>query len=346
MRRLAALPMAVTAVLAVGTPAFAAWVLPTGTGTGTGNARSLNPATGATASASGNTVTITWTNGSNPAGTAYEVVRNSSSPATLSCTATPCTDSGAPDGTYSYSVWPKLQSWTGAGATTGNVTVAASAVKLALSASPSTLTAGTTTTVTITAQRPDNTTDTAFSGSRTVTWGGTAYVNGPTSGSPSAPATVTFSNGVATAAVTLVKAGSGSITAGVSGLTDGSTNVTVNAAAPKLTWSGASPPCDSGTASSTVGGAGFKSKVARATADDFGNSVPNTSAVTVTLTQVGQGTVSPTSLGMAAGENVTGSPGSGANAGVFAYTFSANGHTGTVTASAPGYQPVSCTATR
>lgn len=124
MRRLLSLPVALTALVAVGAPAWAAWVLPAGTGTGSAGARSLTAATNPAASAAGSTVTITWTNGSNPGGTTHTVVRNSSPAVTLSCTATPCTDSGVPNGTYTYTISPALQSWTGAGATTAPVTVA------------------------------------------------------------------------------------------------------------------------------------------------------------------------------------------------------------------------------
>jgi hypothetical protein len=128
MRRPLTVAVAVTASVAVAVPAaYAAWQA-AGTGGGSATARSLVAATfgaGDGASASGTTVTIKWASGANPAGTTHQVVRNSTPVQTLACTSSPCSDSGAPSGTYNYTITPKLNNWTGASVTTGNVTVAA-----------------------------------------------------------------------------------------------------------------------------------------------------------------------------------------------------------------------------
>jgi len=79
-----------------------------------------------------------------------------------------------------------------------------SALHFALS-TPSTLTAGTSFTETITAQDLDNNAATSYSGSQTLIWSGPS--KSPSGASPKYPANpVTFSNGVAQVAVTLVDA--------------------------------------------------------------------------------------------------------------------------------------------
>lgn len=145
IRRKIAVVAAVTAVTTVltGGVAAAVWSV-LGTGSGGAQARSLIAATfapGQGASALGDNVTITWTNGANPTGTTYQVVRNSTPASTLSCTASPCNDNGAPTGTYTYTVRPKLQGWSGPSATTGNVVVAPLAVQTGSPSTPDLVTA-------------------------------------------------------------------------------------------------------------------------------------------------------------------------------------------------------------
>ena len=341
LRRPLTVGVTAAALVAVSVPAaYAAWIV-SGQGAGTASARSLAPATSPNASASGQNVTINWTNGSNPDGTNYEVTRNSPTPLTFDCSASPCLDNGAPAGTYTYSVAPRLQKWSGAAASTGDITVgsAASATKLSLSAAPSSFTAGTSTTVTVTAQKADNSTDTAFAGSRSVTWGGTVFVNGPTSGTPSGPANVTFVDGVASATVTLVRAGSGTLTGTVSGLTSGSTPVTVVPAQTRLTFvqSSSHNACaNGGTLTLGSGNKNWAAPVSRGV-DIYGNQALTTAGVTVTVERVGQNQAATTaSIGVDQSQSSLISP----------MTNIQNNTTQVVvTATAPGFDSVTCTLT-
>lgn len=141
-RRPVTLAVTATALVAVSaTVAHAAWST-SGSGAAAATARSLAPATGQSAVATGQDVSVTWTDGSNPAGTTYEVTRNSTPAAVLACTASPCADNGAPTGTYSYSVRARSgASWRSTPATTGSVTVAPLVTQTASPSIPTLLTA-------------------------------------------------------------------------------------------------------------------------------------------------------------------------------------------------------------
>lgn len=252
MRRPTTVTAVTIALAAVAVPAaYAAWQV-AASGSGSATARSLAAVTNPAAAASAANVTITWTNGDNPTGTTHQVVRNSSTSTTLACTSSPCLDKGAPAGTYNYTIRPKLHSWEGASTSTAAVVVTNTqpATQLSMSADPSTMTAGTPTTVTLTARTAAGTTDPTYTGAKTVTWGGAAFSNSPGGTGPTAPSSVTFTNGIATATVTLTKAGTGALTAEISGLSAGSTSMTVNAAtAAQLAFVDCSKPASNSTCS-------------------------------------------------------------------------------------------------
>ena len=94
---------------------------------------------------------------------------------------------------------------------------AATATQLVISAATN-WTAGASQPVTLTARTSSNAVDTSFSGTKNVTWIGTAFAASP-SASATAPAHGHLRGGIATFTVTLVRAGAGTLTATTAGLT-------------------------------------------------------------------------------------------------------------------------------
>jgi hypothetical protein len=99
---------------------------------------------------------------------------------------------------------------------------------------PGTRTAGTAFNVTITAVF-NGATDTSYTGSKAITFSGP--VTSPSGTAPSYPASVTFTNGVGTANITLYKAQTTSLTATQGAITGTSPSFTVNAgSAARIAW--------------------------------------------------------------------------------------------------------------
>jgi hypothetical protein len=99
---------------------------------------------------------------------------------------------------------------------------------------PGTQVAGSAFNVTITAVF-DGSTDTSYSGTKTVTFSGPG--NAPDGTAPTYPASVTFTNGVGTASINLFKAETTALTATEGLVTGTSANFTVNAgSAARLAW--------------------------------------------------------------------------------------------------------------
>lgn len=164
---------------------------------------------------------VKWTAAGQLPGATYTVKRGST---TVSCTSSPCTDSGLTAGqSYTYSVTAALHSWTSPAGTGSGSTSAASATTFVVTA-PST-TAGSAGLVTLTAKRGDGTTDTAYSGSKTLTWGGAAAEASPNGTAATVPGSATFANGVASVTVRLTSA---STTARPLTVSDGSINGSVS----------------------------------------------------------------------------------------------------------------------
>jgi hypothetical protein len=210
--------------------------------------------------------------------------------------------------------------------TTATVTVIVNN-SFTVAASPTTVTAGSSTALAVTARKPDGTTNTDFTGSKSMTITGQSAANGnaPTPGSTN----VTFTNGVGTVAVTLYKSGSNTVTVTSGNLSGTSNSVTVNAGAgTKLAWT--SVVVTTGTVSNpclftcTVTGIGNNNTfVARVSITDlYGNVVTDFgSAQTITVsTPAGGGSfTAPTS-----GTSVTlAIPASGAATSTASFTFKA-----------------------
>lgn len=302
-----------------GAPALAAWSK-AGTGAGAAQATSLVTPTDVSATgASNTTMTITWSAANQLSGATYQVVRNGST--TLSCTSSPCTDSGLTAGTtYSYVVSSKIgTNWSKSAAsvngTTTNAQVGATSLNVSTAAS---VTAGTAYSVTLTAKRSDGTTDTTFSGSKTLALTGTATDNAPTGATATLPTTATFTNGVATVSVTSVKAVAATLNAAAGGI-NGSTTMTVNAAAPagllptNLTVASASPTCSPSSPVATTNcgpyviGNNNNATFLVTLIDTYGNVAKATSTVSVAGSRLGsQGTLSASPMTIATGASSTG----------------------------------------
>jgi Bacterial Ig-like domain len=131
MRRLLALALVVAGVITGGTAL--AYLSSHGTGSASATVGKIDPATNVVAKAgNGSTssgpspVTITWDAPSaDVTPTGYKVVRDDgSTQVVVSCSASPCTDTNVPDGTYTYHVQSLLgTSWTSAAADSNALTI-------------------------------------------------------------------------------------------------------------------------------------------------------------------------------------------------------------------------------
>jgi hypothetical protein len=186
--------------------AFGYW-LTTSSNTAQAVATSLSAPTSPTATETGSgAITIGWTlPGSQLAGAEYQVKRTTGpgSPTTVCTVAfslTSCPDTGLTANTaYGYSIVAILDSWQSPAITT-SATTATPTFSIALSAT--TTKAGTPITVQTITAKVGITTDTTYTGAKTITWSGLA--NSPSSQAPSYPSSaVTFTNGVASPGTTV-----------------------------------------------------------------------------------------------------------------------------------------------
>jgi len=140
-----------SAVLVLAAPASAHWA-GAGTGTGSGTTGTLAAPTGISVPANSlSVVPVTWTaSGGSPVPTGYYVTRTAGGITAAACassastllTGTSCTDAGAADGAYTYTVTAAYHSWTAASLPSAAVSVWTPA-KLAVTGQPSTTVAGT-----------------------------------------------------------------------------------------------------------------------------------------------------------------------------------------------------------
>ena len=309
----------VGSVLLGGGVAWAAWSV-FGTGEGTAAADSLvAPVASATRSTTAPTseIIVSWTAAGQLPGATYSVTRNGT---VISCATSPCTDSGLASGAdYTYAVTPRLSSWSGiagfASASTQAAAVGASSYAVSVS---SPLTAGAAAQVTITAMRPDGTTDTGFTGARSVSLTGSATATSPARKDPTLATSATFTNGVAVVDATFVTAGSGLGLTATTGSLSGSTTLDVNAAAASnLGFSAAVVKNSGGTVvannclfSCTVSGLGSPATIETKVGvfDSFGNlAAPVGSSITVSTSASNGASRTPASLVIAAGSSTSSS---------------------------------------
>ena len=166
------------------------------------------------------------------------------------------------------------------------------ATRFAVSA-PTPQVAGTSFTVTATAQDAFQNTATGYSGARSVSWSGPG--NAPSGTAPAYPASVTFTGGLASASVTLAKAGTATLTATEGAVTGTSPSIEVHAGMPsRLAWTSVNAAGTGGCLFSCTRQLGNNSElVARVSVTDaLGNTVSdlgNGHAVTVSTPASGAG---------------------------------------------------------
>jgi large repetitive protein len=160
---------------------------------------------------------------------------------------------------------------------------------------PGARTVGTAFNVTLTALF-NGTTDTGYTGSKTVTFAGPS--NAPDGTAPTYPATVSFSNGVGTASITLVDAESATLTATQGAITGTSPSFTVNpGSAARLAWtnitttSGTAIPTPCLFSCSYVGFGSNKDFTAKVSVTDSRGNIVSGLGIghTVSVTQGGDG---------------------------------------------------------
>jgi hypothetical protein len=207
-----------------------------------------------TATAGAGTAALSWTPVNAPAGATvtYYVTRaggtvggNCPSSATSATAATSCTDSGLTKGSYSYTVTAIWRSWTSSSAA-APVTLSSGALGKFVVTAPASATAGTSFSVTLTAEDAAGNTVVAYTGSQTIGFSGPS--NSPGGTAPAYPSSVSFSNGVGTASVTLYDAQSTTLTAAQGAATGTSGSVAVAAGANHQIAASATSPQTAGTA--------------------------------------------------------------------------------------------------
>ena len=213
-RNLGAVAALAAALLAL-TPAAWSFFAAAGAGTGSASVTTLQTPSAVSASASGNSVDLSWSGPTAPGGGAVDgyYVQRSPGSAGGNCTSSPssllaassagCTDTGLATGTYTHTVVAVYRSWTSSAAANA-VEITAAVVHHFDLTVPSTGSAGAPIAVTVTAKDASGANVAGYAGTKALSWsGGTAAPNGST---PTYPAAVTFSGGVGSASITLVKA--------------------------------------------------------------------------------------------------------------------------------------------
>ena len=341
MRRLLALGATLAVLLLSPQGALAAWGPGSG-GSGMSSGRSIGVPTSVTAASTGtSSIHVTWAapGGGSVTPAQYLVSRTAPSAATV-CTVGSgtfaCDDTGLTTGTtYTYTVAARVgTNWSSGASATASATTDQPAFLVSVGSGSKT--AGTAFTTTITATNDGVTTDTSYTGVKTVAFSGPAA--SPSGTNPTYPATVNFSAGVGTASVTLYAAASATL--GVtSGIRSGSTAVTVVAGtATQLRYSSSTPDCSSGAVAVGNGGS-FTSRVTEY--DAYLNPKSQTgSSRSVTISRSpSQGSLNRTSLTIATGSSQSSQS--------FKYTHpTGNPPNTTVTAASSGLTSAACVVSR
>ena len=263
----------------LGTGAALAYWLTASSNPGEAVAASLSAPTTPNATVNGSgAITIGWVlPATQLPGAQYEVTRTSGpgNPAlvcTVAATVTSCQDSGLIAATsYGYSVVAVLDDWQSSALTT-SATTATPTFAISLSASPYTV--GTPITVQAITAKIGASTDTTYTGAKTINWSGLA--SSPSGQAPAYPSgSMSFINGVASpgATFTAYRAGSNSLTAtdaNASSVT-GTATIAVNASA------AAQIAVVSGSGQSATVNTAFANPLVALVTDSYGNPVAGTS---------------------------------------------------------------------
>ncbi len=338
MRRLAFAFVTVMVLVLTQVGASASWS-PSSSGAGYSAGLWIGPATTTVATETGSTsIHITWVapSGASATPTQYVVRRTAPSTATV-CTVSgstfACDDTSLSASTlYTYTVEARIGTNWSSGQTSGFSATTSAPPDFIVSVTAGNKTAGTAFTATITATTDGVTTDTSYSGSKTVTFTGPA--DSDSGQAPLYPGSVSFTSGVGSASIKLYNAATATLTATAGALT-GSTSITVVAGAPsKLGYTNSSPTCASGSVHVGNGGS-FVSKVTMF--DAYLNPATQGTSRSVSLTKsVGTGSLSPTTLTIGIGSSET--------SGSFTIAIpTGNPPNRTVTAASSGITSVVCT---
>lgn len=216
--------LAAAVCLALGAiPAYAVWSV-IGTGSTTATAASLvTPAAPGVGSPTATSLVVSGTlPGAQLPTTTYAVKRGSTTICAPGASPWSCTDTGlTSDTTYSYTVVASIGSWTAASSAASGTTGCTGPDTYAVAAPA--VTAGAATTVTLTAKKCDGTVDSAYTGSKALTWA--AVAASPSGKAAVLPAAATFSGGSATVSVTLYAAGSATLTPSTGAVTGSATTI-------------------------------------------------------------------------------------------------------------------------
>ena len=301
-----------------------------------GRAGDPRPSSVGASATSSTAVQITWAApSSGPTPSQYIVRRTAPTTATVCTVSAPtvtCNDTGlTASTTYSYTVQSLLgTNWSSAqsGAVSAT-TPSGPTLKVALAVA-GTKTAGTAFNVTLTATTNGVTTNTAYTGSKTITFSGPS--NAPSGTAPTYPASVTFASGRRHGHIMTLKAAETATLNATDGTISGSTSVTVVAGtATQLQFSSSSVDCAAGSV--TVGNGG--SWITKVTAYDAFLNPKSGTARTVNLTRSpARDRGAPTSLSITTANSETTSSST--------YTRPAGNTSVTVTAAATGLISDTC----
>ena len=311
MRRFIFVPALIVAVAVFTVAAGAAW-LASGTGGSFSRSTNIGKPTNVAATATGaSSVQVTWAAPAapSPPPASYDVFRYFNNTGTKICSATTnltCNDTGLQAGsTYGYTVEARLgANWLSGQTTQVNATTNAAGNFLVELVTPGNKTAGTAFDVRVTA-RNGTTTDTTYTGPHNLTFSGPGQNAGFANGSPTYPASGTFTAGVATVSVTLRKAETATLTVAEAART-GNTSVTVVAgAASLLRYTTSSKDCSSGSVALGTNGGTWTSRVTRY--DGSGNPVTTgTLSINVSKPSGAGGNTPTTPLSIANGASESG----------------------------------------
>jgi hypothetical protein len=308
MKRVVGALVLVVAIAFGASNAYAAWVFSSG-GAGSSTSRAVGPSTATNAAAvSSSSIHITWSAPAAPSvvPTQYVVRRTAPSSATV-CTVSgstfACDDSGlASNTTYTYTVEARVGTNWSSGQTAGFSATTNGVPTFTVAVPPTAQTAGVSFATVLTATTNGVTVDSTYTGTKTITFSGPG--SSPSGAAPIYPATVNFVSGVGTATVTLVRAETVSVQA-TDGTRVGATSVTVAAGVgTRLGYTSSTPSCAAGSVIVGNGGT-FTSFVS--VFDTYGNPATASVAQIIALASApsGTGTLTPTSLTVAAGSSQT-----------------------------------------
>jgi hypothetical protein len=238
MRRQILVPALVAGAVLIPTAAYGFWTVSSTGVNGAAKANALGaPTVSSSTSAGSVVVSVTAAPTTGPAPTSYIVNRTSPTAAGGVCTITPaangtgnCTDPNPVIGqTNSYQVVGKLQNWVALGSSVVSTSVSVALLTTNVTAAAtSPQTAGSSFNLTVTARTAGGVADTTFTGTKTITV--TGAPNSPNGTAPTVPVSATFVAGVATVPVTLVSAGSTTLSVSTAGFSGSTGPLTVQAA--------------------------------------------------------------------------------------------------------------------